>query len=80
MSLLEHNIAANGGLFSSPEAETDLEAEPGSTPAPEARVLDWDDDLPDYIPSEGIDLIVYIIFPPHPSPHSYPSSSPAWPT
>lgn len=46
--LLEHNIAANRHLFTSGSAH------------PKASVLDWDEDLPDYIQSitAGFDAII----------------------
>ncbi|KAK0199256.1 putative methyltransferase-domain-containing protein [Desarmillaria ectypa] len=46
--LLEHNIASNGHLL------------PDGSACPKASVLDWDEDLPDYIQSlpDGFDAIV----------------------
>ena len=48
MPLLEHNITANGTLFSHPSVR------------PRALVLDWDDDLPDDITGveDGFDAIL----------------------
>ena len=50
MPLLEHNISANQHLF--PFAH------------PQAAVLDWDEDLPDYIQAieGGFDVILYVFY------------------